>query len=78
MRLVPPRCPTCGAPPTGILETIQGVAHLDVGKDDAEYAGGTEVLWDTQTPVRDDAHRVTLVGECDHLWQAELIEPPDE
>ena len=50
MRFDPWKCPECDQPATGTVEVIHGLALLlfdDEG--DADYAGETKVLWDSQT-----------------------------
>jgi hypothetical protein len=77
MRFEPIKCPTCGGSATGTLEVLTGVA-LFTDPDEAgqvDYAGETEVDWDTQRTLTDEFDRVTLVCSQGHEWQAdELID----
>jgi hypothetical protein len=77
MRFTPLRCPECNELPKGTLDTVEGIAHLHHvtdGDDLIDYGGWTEVLWDTQRSNRDDQGKVTLIGTCDHTWQAEMVD----
>ena len=61
-------CPECGEPPKGIVEELQGLAFL-LEQDDGsfEYAGQTDMWWDSQESLEFD-------GKCElmccnrHLW----------
>ena len=67
----------------GTLERIEGVAflkggtRLEDGTVALEYAGETEVLWDTQTTVTDEegqrlfVHDGTVIPERDVDWREE-------
>lgn len=86
MKIKTPCCPTCGEPPRGTVETIQGIAELlplTWGQQPAdgggfEYAGETDVVWDTQEPVTDEHERVLLVCSNHHDWYSfiEEYDPP--
>lgn len=83
-RFTPLRCPEGNELPKGTLETVEGVADLIISDDgQAEYGGWTEVFWNSQQTIRDAQGMVTLIGTCDHQWQAEVVdaepgESPDE
>jgi len=55
---------------TGICEMLLGTAAIKVEKDGTfEYAGGTDVHWDTQESVRDAAGGIQLTcGYCGFDW----------
>ena len=73
MRFEPSNCPACGQQANGVLETISGIALLLFDEDGtAQYAGETDVCWDSQTTVRDRYGRVTLVCPGGHQWPASL------
>lgn len=75
------KCPICHQPAEGTLETVFGLALLqfdDHGK--AEYAGETQIDWNTQVTCRDRDGKVTLQCPEGHRWQANRFEeydPPD-
>lgn len=80
MRFNPSRCPECGELPRGTCDVIAGIAlvQFDDDNQEAEYAGETKVLWDSQeTPVNADG-LIDVVCPNDHVWQAELIEHTSE
>ena len=78
MRIQPCNCPACGQQAKGVLETIPGIAMLLFDEDDvAQYAGETDVCWDSQTTVRDEESRVTLVCPNAHQWPAVMDETVD-
>jgi hypothetical protein len=71
MRFDPWKCPECGQPAKGILETVPGLTRLFFDEDgDAEYDGGVDLCWDGLTEVRDTDGRVTLECSEGHQWQA--------
>ena len=71
MRFDPPLCPQCRQLAKGTLETIPGLALLLFDEDgNAEYAGGTDVCWDGQQPIRDERGRVRLICPDGHQWPA--------
>lgn len=75
MILILPLCPTCGQPAMGIVESVLGVAQLDCAEGaDFDYAGRTDMEWDTQKPVLDEDHQATLLCEQKHQWQS-LVTP---
>jgi len=75
MQFKPDKCPECGGPPAGIVEVVQGLAGLQPdGKGGYDYAGGTDVWWDSQ--FRDVAPDGTVRLQCaeGHEWYAEQDE----
>lgn len=82
MRFEPSNCLTCGQQAKGVLETVPGVALLLFDESgDAQYAGETDVCWDSQSSVRDRSGRVTLVCPDGHQWSAVVddtvdVDPP--
>lgn len=68
MKIQNPKCPTCGHVAKGILESLYCLAGIACAEDGtAEYAGESEVFWDSQTPV-DDPGGITLECVNDHRW----------
>ena len=58
---------------TGMLEMVPGIALLlHIENDTFQYAGVTDISWDSQTTVRDRSGRVTLVCPDGHQWPASL------
>jgi hypothetical protein len=75
MHFKPLRCPRCNKLPRGTLETVTGIAELVISDGGgADYSGQTDIDWNGQETVRDDQGMVTLIGECDHQWQAEMVD----
>ena len=73
MRFDPWKCPQCDKPAEGMLEMVLGIAGLMLDTEgSAEYDGGTDVRWDSQTPVRNQEGRVTLECQEGHQWSAEF------
>ena len=72
MRLTPWKCPRCGQPAAGTLETIPGLALLMFDDDgQAEYSGETRVLWNGQETDWDEFGRAILECSNGHAWPAE-------
>jgi hypothetical protein len=70
MKFAPATCPDCGSDPQGIIETLQGLALLgEPDADGIDYAGETEVWWDSQVAITDALGLVTL-SDGVHEWQA--------
>jgi hypothetical protein len=54
MRFKPWKCPECGQPAKGTLETISGLALMTFDAEgNAEYDGETKVDWDNQVTQHD-------------------------
>jgi len=71
MHFEPLNCPKCGKPARGILETLSGVAELHLNEDGTiEYSGATEVFWDEQKTVLNDAGQVAMLCRDGHEWFA--------
>ncbi len=71
MRFTPWNCPNCGEPAKGTVETFFGLALLIFDDDGhAEYAGQTEIDWNNQTTLKDDAGRALLECHTGHRWPA--------
>jgi hypothetical protein len=72
MRFKPWKCPECGQPAKGTLETIPGLALLTFDDDgQAEYDGETDIDWNNQATLHDDASRDMLECPDGHQWPAE-------
>jgi hypothetical protein len=72
MRLTPWKCPECGQPAKGTVETVPGLALLTFDDDgNAEYAGETEIDWNNQATRHDDAGNDLLECPAGHQWTAE-------
>jgi hypothetical protein len=75
MRFHPCRCPECGEAAEGTHELVPGLALLTFdGQGEAEYAGETELDWNGQRTIHDEAGRVTLSCPRGHAWQAQMEE----
>jgi hypothetical protein len=78
MRLLPFKCPECGASPVRIIESVYAITCINqVGmrgefEFDAEFPG--KVLWDSAEPDVIDG-KVTVYCDANHEWLAELTEP---
>lgn len=71
LRFTPDKCPECGEPAWGEVDTLQGVAGLDRSEDGTyEWTGNTEVDWNAQEPVTDSEGRVLLACVDGHEWYA--------
>ena len=69
MRFKPWKCPECGQPAKGSLETVPGLALLTFDADgQAEYDGETEVDWDNQATQHDEAGNDLLECPQGHQW----------
>ena len=59
MKLAEPKCPICEDPAVGTMDLIPGVALFDDDPTDEsaviEYMGETEVDWDGQQRITNDA-----------------------
>jgi len=84
MRFEKPRCPVCGEEPASILEML--LAHAWVSKADAhegeplwDYAGESDILWDTQEPLEREG-KVRLYCSAGHDWETRmtLVQPGTE
>ncbi len=75
MKIEIPKCPTCGGPAIGTLETVQAIAKLGEIKEDGtcEYEGTTEILWDTQKTML-VLHTPVLVCAQHHDWASTITE----
>lgn len=72
MRFTPWKCPTCGQPACGTLETVSGLALLIFDENgDAEYGGETKIDWNSQTTQHDAAGRTLLECPDGHQWAAD-------
>lgn len=71
-------CPHCQQEAKGIIESVQGVALINLYENgDADYAGETDVDWDTQQSVRSERGQYTLVCPQGHDWLSYLEDDPD-
>src|SRR6266704_5511221 len=73
MKFKPLACPICGEIPRGTLETLHGIAHMNIDQKtgEAEYDGWTEVWWDEQMSDQDSQGRYLLACRNGHEWPAE-------
>jgi hypothetical protein len=79
MRFKPWKCPECGQPAAGALETVPGLALLvfdDGGQ--AQYEGETKIDWNGQATCRDESGKAALECPAGHRWPAELVGEPAE
>ena len=71
MRFSPWKCPECGQAARGTSETITGLALLMFDDDgQAEYAGETELDWNSQVTRHDEAGNDLLECPAGHRWPA--------
>jgi len=71
MRFSPWKCPECSEAAKGTLETIAGLALLMFDDDGhAEYAGETELDWNSQITRHDEAGNALLECPAGHQWPA--------
>lgn len=77
MRFTPWKCPECGQPAKGTVETIPGLALLTFDDDgQTEYAGETEIDWNNQASEQDEYGRYLLECHAGHKWPAERKDQP--
>ena len=76
MKFKPVTCPKCGKLAKATLDTVPGMALLNIDLDtsEAEYEGTTEICWEDQRTERDSEGRYMLACENGHEWPAELQE----
>ena len=74
MKVKDPYCPKCGGPITGLIETVYVRACVDA---DLEYAGESEVFWDTQSTLYDDDGCLIVQCASRHEWATLPKEPND-
>ena len=71
MRFTPWKCPECGEPAQGTVDTIPGLALLAFSGDgNAEYAGETKVDWNNQATRHDEFGADLLECPAGHQWAA--------
>jgi hypothetical protein len=92
MKLLKPKCPAClrrglDHVATGTCEMLLGTATIEVAEDGTfDYAGETDVHWDTQECIRDASGGIQLsCGYCGTEWfspvepeKGEAISSPKE
>jgi hypothetical protein len=73
MKFDPVKWPRCGKLAMGTLETLPGLAVLDIDPDtgEAQYGGWTDIWWDAQKSVHDSNGRCLLACKNAHEWTAE-------
>jgi hypothetical protein len=71
-------CPVCGEPAETILEHTMVEAHINVDGERWNYAGGSNVCWDSQKKVRDPQGRCTLKCCNGHEWLSDLPEESED
>jgi hypothetical protein len=69
-----PRCPTCGGRARALSERVSVNAALtyDRERHAYDYAGESEVFWDTQETEHDPDGRVELWCSRGHAWKARI------
>ena len=74
MKFKPIACPEGAAPAQGTLDTIPGLALLNVDTEtgEADYQGMTEVWWDDQRTIQDARGRHMLQCTNGYDWAAEM------
>lgn len=79
MHLLTPVCPECGGDVVGIVEQVRGLAALYPPENgEYEYAGGTDVWWDSQQPATNQSGEVRVVCENHHEWDTLIDEERKE
>jgi hypothetical protein len=75
MKLVTPSCPKCGSPAHGTVENILGTAVINIEDDGTfEYAGDTDMHWDTQETITNEKGHITLTcGQGCPDWVSGVI-----
>lgn len=74
MHFSPWKCPDCGQAAKGTSETINGLALLIFNGDgQAEYAGETEIDWNSQVTRHDEAGNDLLECPAGHQWPAARV-----
>lgn len=74
MRFAHRLCPKCKTLAKGTVELIQCVALLNFDEaGNAEYAGESDMAWDTQETMTDRTGRVKLTCDNGHDWFSELL-----
>jgi hypothetical protein len=76
MKFDPVLCLICGKLAKGTLETVPGVALLDIDPDtgESQYGGETAIWWDDQKSNLDSEGRYLLTCHDGHLWPAKMDE----
>ncbi len=76
MILVTPRCPECGEPAEGSVDTVPGVALFTEAREDGhvEYSGTTEVCWDGQTSDWRTEHGMLVQCAAAHEWYTRVVD----
>jgi copper chaperone CopZ len=74
MKFSPLACPVCGKLARGTVETVKGVALMEIDPDtgEADYKGYTEIWWDEQMSDGDSEGRYILICDEGHDWPARL------
>ncbi|MGH7971420.1 MAG: hypothetical protein ACREIC_22095 [Limisphaerales bacterium] len=69
MKIKTPKCPECGLPAKGTLDSVLAIARFSaIGPDGScEYEGGTEILWNTQETLQ-DLGQLRLICPNGHDW----------
>lgn len=75
MHFLPWKCPICHQAAEGTLETVFGLALIKFDDDDqAEYAGETQIDWNSQITCLNRDGKVMLQCPEGHRWQADRFE----
>lgn len=79
-KLITAWCPVCGKLAEGTVETLRGLAEINVDPVTriAEYSGTTEIWWDEQRTVfNENASHIILGCPEGHEWGSEYCEEDD-
>ncbi len=71
------KCPECGEPPVGTVDTVPTLALLEPEEGGGfTYVGQTDVDWEEQRTQRDEDGRDTLQCENRHVWYSRRLLAP--
>ncbi len=84
MKIHRPKCPQCGEPPRGTVETVSGCALLNEypeGSGFYDYDGETKIWWDEQKTITSPNGRARMICYSGHEWWSRIdwnAEPDEE
>ncbi len=73
MKFTTDKCPKCERAPIAILERLYAWASLQGGDGGFDYAGESDIDWDSQEPDETDK-QVHLVCDRKHEWSTDVEE----
>lgn len=73
MKFITSNCPKCGQPAVAILERLYAWASLYEENGAFDYAGESDVDWDSQEPVETDK-QVDLTCDNKDEWSSDVEE----